>query len=171
MSLAKTVDTTTGAVSRAVSSRRSLFGGAAAVVLGGGVTAGAAASVADYVPADVSPDAALLALRAELMAAVAGIAYDENAPDWDDEEITRSGERLSVACWAIVDSPRAQTPARLALKAAASMYQLRESYNHGTWHGDGEDMAWQLLSALAGSAYIPPMLPARLIASCEPARV
>lgn len=61
MSLAKRVDTTTGAVSRAVSSRRSLFGGAAAVVLGSGITAGVAASVADYIPAEVEPDAALIA--------------------------------------------------------------------------------------------------------------
>lgn len=62
MSQAKTAATTTSPLARAVSSRRSLFGGAAAVVLGGGITAGVAASVADFTE---TPDAELIRLCAE----------------------------------------------------------------------------------------------------------
>ena len=77
MSQAKTVNTTTGAVTRAVSSRRSLFGGAAAVVLGGGITAGVAASVADYAE---TPDAELIAMGAEVRACAA--QYDRLLSKW-----------------------------------------------------------------------------------------
>ena len=59
MSQAKTAATTTLPVTRAVSSRRSLFGGAAAVAIGSvitsGVAAGIAASVGDLLPAEPTP--------------------------------------------------------------------------------------------------------------------
>lgn len=63
MSMAKTVSITSGAETRALSSRRKLFGGAAAVVLGGGITAGVAANATDLVPSE-GVDAVLLALCA-----------------------------------------------------------------------------------------------------------
>lgn len=62
MSLAKTATNTIAAETRAVSTRRSLFGGAAAVVLGTGITAGVAASAADFAE---TPDAELIRLCAE----------------------------------------------------------------------------------------------------------
>ena len=66
MSLAKAPDSTPTLATRAVSMRRTLFSGAVAVVIGSGITAGAAASISDLAPTD--PDAALIALCAEIVA-------------------------------------------------------------------------------------------------------
>lgn len=132
-------------------SRRSLFAATTAVVMGSGITAGIAASVADLVPAD--PDAELLSLRAELDAAVGEAGFWNTATNCPDEDLARSGLRLSDACWAIVDMPPARTPAGWALKAAASMHQFRFSYGCGGWGSDGEEMAWNVLRELARDAY------------------
>ena len=140
-----------------ITTRRTLGAGLFATIIGSGITAGAAASVADLVPSD--PDAELLSLRAELTAAVADAGHSNMIEDWSDDEMTRSANRLGDACWAIVDAPRAQTPAGLALKAAACMHQLRYSYGCAGWGGDGEEMAWNLLSELAGDAYLPVAVP------------
>ena len=42
------------------------------------------------------------------------------------------------------------------------MYQLRMAYSHGHLPGDGEELAWNLLSELAGDVYVQPALPEHL---------
>lgn len=157
MSLAKTVNITSGAETRALSSRRKLFGGAAAMVLGTGITAGVAASAADLVPAELEPDAELLSLRSELMAAVAELGWSEIASEVPEHRLTEVANRLIDASWAIVDAPSAQTAAGRALKAAAAMYHLRDGFSSGEWPGCGEAIAWDALSEVAGDFYGRPL--------------
>lgn len=87
-----------------------------------------------------------------------------------DEKLTQVGHRLRDVCWEIVEAPPAQTAAGRALKAAGAMYQFRDGFSHGRCPGDGEAMAWDVLSQIAGDTYVPPAMPERLRASCEPGR-
>ena len=155
------------------STRRVALGGAlvsfAAAASAVSVTAGAAASVADLVPVDA--DVALLALRTELLAAVADVSFTEMVSTVSDERVDQSRERLSNVCWEIVDADPARTPAGRALKAAAAMHQLRTEFNNGHWRSNVAAMAWDVLSEIAGPAYQPPALPERKRALCEPERV
>lgn len=155
-------------------SRRRLGAGLLSVMAGSvitsGVAAGTAASVGDLVPADIDPDAALLSLRTELLAAVADLGWAEMVDDVSDEKLTQISHRLRDICWEIVESPPAQTAAGRALKAAGAMYRFRDGFSAGEWPGDGEAMAWDVLSQIAGDAYVPPAMPERLRISCEPAR-
>jgi len=139
-------------------------------VITSGVAAGTAASVGDLVPVEVESDAALLSLRAELLAAVADMGWSEMVDAISDEKLTQIGDRLRDVCWEIVEAPPAQTEAGRALKAAGAMYHLRDGFSYGRWPGSGEAMAWDVLSQIAGDAYVPPAMPERLRASCEPAR-
>jgi len=155
-------------------SRRRFGAGLLAVMAGSvitsGVAAGTAASVGDLIPAEVEPDGALLSMRADLLAAVADVGWFEMDDEWSDERISQAGKRLNDVCWEIVQAPPPQTAAGRALKAAGVMYQLRDGYSGGGWPGQGEAMAWDVLSQIAGDAYVSPALPERLRASCEPAR-
>jgi len=139
-------------------------------VITSGVAAGTAASVADLVPTEVDPDATLLSLRAELLAAVTDMGWSEMVGEISDDRLTEISNRLRDVCWEIVETPPAQTAAGRALKAAGAMYRFRDGFSAGEWPGDGEAMAWDVLSQIAGDAYVPPALPERLRASCEPAR-
>lgn len=157
-----------------IASRRRFGAGLLAVIAGSaitsGVAAGTAASVGDLVPVEVELDAALLSLRAELLAAVADMGWSEMVDDISDERLTQIGDRLRDVCWEIVEAPPAQTAAGRALKAAGAMYRFRDGFSHGRWPGDGEAMAWDVLSQIAGDTYVPPAMPERLRAQCEPAR-
>lgn len=152
------------------SRRRALFAAASAVVMGGGISAGVAASVADYTTLEPDPDTALLSLRPELHAAVLDLGWSEMTDGHSDEKLTAIADRLGAVCWDIVDAPQAQTADGRALKAAAAMYRFRDGFSHGCWSGDGEEMAWNVLSELAGDVYVPPALPERLRANNEPGR-
>lgn len=152
------------------------FGGALASI---GLTAGAAASVADIAPSPADPDAVLLGVHPDLIAAVREVNACEmwegplpvGWPDADlDDWITRTGERLLEVCWDIVDAPPAQMAEGRALKAAAAMYQLRMVYGPGEWQGAGEEQAWLVLSELAGDVYVPPAVPEHLRQTTEPGR-
>lgn len=153
------------------SRRRTLFAAAGAVILGSGIAAGVAASIADHVLVEVEPDATLLALRPDLLAAVADLGWSEMVNEISDERITEVGKCLRSVCWEIVEAPPAQTAAGRALKAAGAMYQFRDGFNHGHWPGDGEAMAWDVLSQIAGDFYVPPAMPERIRHLCEPERV
>ncbi len=150
--------------------RRSLFAAAGAVVMGAGITAGAAASVADLVPVEAEPDAALLSMRAELLAAVADVSLSEMVDETSDEATSEAGVRLVNACWAIVRSPVPQTSAGRALKAAAAMHEHRFNFVAGRWVDDGSEMAWSVLSEIAGEVYAPVSVPERVRAMTQPAR-
>lgn len=49
-----------------------------------------------------------------------------------------------------------QTAAGRALKAVGAMYSFRKGFSYGRWRGDGEAMAWEVLSHIAGDAHVPP---------------
>lgn len=106
-----------------------------------------------------SPDAAILSLRDEFRAAVAlWIEINHRTDEILDEEMDSASYRLNDACSAIVDSPPAQIQAGRALKAAAAMHQLTAAFNEGCaddWSGIGEEMAWHVLSEIAGDEYVP----------------
>ena len=150
-----------------------------AALLGGG--ASAAGITSGFSALAPNPDADLLALRPRLVAAVAEVNASEMADDHHvppgaadkdhDAWVSRTGGELTGACWAIVDAPPAQTAAGRALKAAAAMHQLRMAYCLGGWPGDGEELAWNVLSEVAGAAYVPPSIPEHLRAGSEPERV
>ena len=149
-----------------------LGSGAAAAV---GITAGAAASIPPVMAQH--PDVELLALRPRLHAALREVNASEMASansaaitDKEHEDwVSDSGKDLDDVCWKIVDAPCAQTAEGRALKAAAAMYQLRFACCSGHWPGSGEELAWTVLSELAGDAYVPPELPVHLHHN-EPAR-
>jgi len=149
--------------------RRSLFA-AAAAASAIGITAGAAACVADLVPVEAEPDAALLSMRAELLAAVADVSLSEMVDETSDETISEAGVRLVNACWAIIQAPVAQTSAGRALKAAAAMHEHRFNFVAGRWVNDGSEMAWSVLSEIAGEVYAPVSVPERVRAMTQPGR-
>jgi hypothetical protein len=162
MPKAKSIPTTT---------RRTLFASSAAVVM--------ASTAAATAPAIASDDAELLALRPRLEAALLEVSATEMSgsetlpPGRSNQDheawVARTGEELEEVCEAIVDAPAAATPEGRALKAAAAMHQLRFAYNGG-WPGGGEALAWDVLSELAGDAYVPVALPEPLRVNCEPRR-
>ena len=144
--------------------------GAAALVAGAGF--------ARPVAAAGSADAELLALREQLDAAIREMGavemYDPPPGLLSlayDERLTASGDELEEVCWAIVECPPAQTAEGRALKAAAAMHHLKFVYDGhgGAWPGSGEELAWNVLSEIAGSAYEPVTLPPYL-AHTEPER-
>lgn len=154
--------------------RRSLAGAVAALVLSGS-TANASERRAG---AKFHADAALLALAPPLRATLAETSATElsdgtvppGVSDADyDSWLSRVGEDLEAICEQIVDAPAAQTAEGLALKAAAAMHQLRLSY-HGGWPGSGEWLAWDVLSEIAGEAYVPISAAEYARNNCEPGR-
>ena len=143
------VDVSTPPTSAPITTRRALTLGAGAFSAIG-ITAGIAASVPQP-----HPDAELLAMRPRLMAAARALEASDASPSDDDDALAQICDELEEASWAIVDAEPARTDEGLALKASAVMYHLRIAYSHGCWPGDGEEMAWNLLSELAGDAYTP----------------
>lgn len=136
-----------------VQTRRRLTTSFAALVAASPAFAATSVVVSNALPRPADPDASLLSLRAELDAAAAEAGHWNMVDDYPEEDLNRSALRLSEACWAIVDMPRANTPAGWALKAAASMHQFRFSYGCGGWGSEGEEMAWNVLRELAGDSY------------------
>ena len=154
------------------SRRQALVFGAAALVAGAGFAGSAAAAG--------SADAELFALRERLDAALREMSAVEmfdpppgiNAVSLAyDERLTASGDELEEVCWAIVECPPAQTAEGRALKAAAAMHHLKFAFdgNGGGWSGSGEELAWNVLSDVAGAAYVPVTRPPHL-AHTEPER-
>jgi len=131
------------------------LGRRAALLAGGASAAGIVAGVAAAAPT-VSPDAELLALRARLDGAVREMAAANAAGGIDEDHMAQLCEQLVDASWAIVDAPPAQTAEGRALKAAAAMASLRDAYAGHHWPGDGEELAWNVLSELAGDVYVAP---------------
>jgi hypothetical protein len=131
-------------------------------------------------PAIASDDAELLALRPRFEAALLEVSATEMSgsetlpPGRSNQDheawVARTGEELEEVCEAIVDAPAAATPEGRALKAAAAMHQLRFAYNGGGWPGGGEALAWDVLSELAGDAYVPVAMPEHLRVNSEPRR-
>lgn len=95
-------------ISTPIASRRGSGVGLLAIVAGSaitsGVAAGTAASVGDVVPAKFWSDAALLSLRANLLAAVADVGWSEMVDDISDEMLSQVGDRLHDVCWEIVEA-------------------------------------------------------------------
>ena len=83
-------------------SRRRLGAGLLAVMAGSvitsGVAAGTAASVGDLVSFEVQPDAALLSLRADLLAAVSDVGWSEMVDAISDDKLTQIGAWLRDVC-------------------------------------------------------------------------
>lgn len=152
--------------------RRSLASGLFAIVAGTGITAGAAASVADFaIPLAPPPDAELLALADRLEIARIQIgAINVGVPEPTDAEIDAAVDAMSDVCDAIIDAPRASTLAGRALKAAAAMHQLGSVFNYGQWPGRAQESAWNVLSEIAGPAYVETDVPAEKRDSWRPKR-
>jgi len=155
-------------------SRRSALALGAGAFASVGITAGVAASAAPAQTAEFrscstpNPDAELLAFRRRLDAAIREVSAAElthgalppGSPYKDvDAWIGQAGDELAEVCEAIVGAEPPRTAEGRALQAAAAMHQLRFSYSHGCWPGLGEELAWDVLSALAGDVYVPPTCP------------